>query len=102
MIGQKQLAAFISGTMFGIYVKQGNLQKAKTLMHIYEKTSGLFDKYGHIAKGYEIFYYNKGMFCLKSGQFGAAEKYFRQTLWNNESSDCQEAGNHGLYLLYKR
>lgn len=55
MIGQKQLAAFISGTMFGIYVKQGNLQKAKTLMHIYEKTSGLFDKYGHIAKGYEIF-----------------------------------------------
>ena len=102
MIGQKQLAAFISGTMFGIYVKQGNLQKAKTLMHIYEKTSGLFDKYGHIAKGYEIFYYNKGMFCLKSGQFGAAEKYFRQTLWNNESSDCQEAGNHGLYLLYKK
>lgn len=102
MIGQKQLAAFISGTMFGIYVKQGNLQKAKSLMHIYEKTSGLFDKYGHIAKGYEIFYYNKGMFCLKSGQFGAAEKYFRQTLWNNESSDCQEAGNHGLYLLYKK
>ena len=37
MIGQKQLASFISGTMFGIYVKQGNLQKAKTLMHIYEK-----------------------------------------------------------------
>lgn len=62
MIGQKQLAAFISGTMFGIYVKQGNLQKAKSLMHIYEKTSGLFDKYGHIAKGYEIFYYNKVCF----------------------------------------
>lgn len=101
-IGNKQMASFIKGSMMDACLKLGKIDDARKILQEYEKYSGLFDKRGEIAKGNEIYYYDKGILFLESGMFGSADSCFRKLIRCKDDLNCLEAGYQGLYLLYKK
>ena len=71
-------------------IKASNYDKASNLMSVYETQSGLFDENGNIARGYEKYYYIKGMYYIQIHELDSAEQYFRKI------------ANHGIdYYSYK-
>lgn len=71
-------------------IKESNYDKASNLMSVYETQSGLFDQNGNIAKGYEKYYYIKGMYYTQIHELDSAEHFFRKI------------ANHGIdYYSYK-
>lgn len=71
-------------------IKESNYDKASNLMSVYETQSGLFDENGNIARGYEKYYYIKGVYYTHIQKLDSAEQYFRKI------------ANHGIdYYSYK-
>ena len=58
-MGEHQEAADAIAVSTYIYLERGELDEAKHAMDIFEKESGLFDKYGNITEGREHYYYTK-------------------------------------------
>ena len=95
-------AAIALGGMIIPFLKEGRIVEAKRVMTIYEKESGLFDEYGNIEEGREIYYSAKGRYYIGTNQFDSASYYFRKELSaSNKLNDC-EAAYRGLYLLYHK
>lgn len=69
------------------------------MMQIFEHESGLFDEEGNIVRGYERFYYNKGVYYLGVEQPDSAELQFRKLL------QCEPAivdAFRGLLALFEQ
>lgn len=90
------------GLLADAYVKTGQYEKAKPLFDMYESDSGHFDSFGNIEQGREVYYYSKGLYYLGIGDIKTAERLFRKELSSATDVNNQEAGFHGLYLLYDK
>ena len=82
------------------YLKMHDYTNAKRCIDIYERGSGNFDNHGKIAKGKEVYYYEKGLYYLGVGKLDSAEHLFRETASQQDNTNCLEAAYHGLSLLY--
>ena len=90
-------AARVLPLMISIYVRKRQNVLASHYMQIYETQSGLFDHNGNIAKGYEAYYEQKGLYFLGVDKLDSAEYYFRKLERHNYIFQA----NRGLLLLAK-
>ena len=97
-IGDNQNAAIILGSTIHFDLEKGELNKAKKSIEIYENESGLFDKSGNIANGFEGYYCYKGLYELAINQLDSAEVYFRKAIRYDYTSD----GYKGLMSVYRK
>ena len=77
-IGCRQQANDGCCTLAHIYLKRGQLGKAKEMLSLFEARAGLIDIYGNISPGREIYYYVKGNYYMSTHKFDSAEYYFRK------------------------
>jgi uncharacterized lipoprotein NlpE involved in copper resistance len=96
-MGEHQEAADAIAVSTYIYLERGELDEAKHAMDIFEKESGLFDKYGNITEGREHYYYTKGFYELAVNRLDSAEYYFRKAIKYGYLSD----GYKGLLSIYR-
>ena len=96
-MGEHQEAADAIAVAIFIYIERGELDKAKHAMDIFEKESGLFDKYGNITEGREHYYYTKGFYELAVNRLDSAEYNFRKAIKYGYLSD----GYKGLLSIYR-
>lgn len=97
-IGDNQNAAIILGSTIHFDLEKGQLNKAKKSIEIYENESGLFDKSGNIANGFEGYYCYKGLYEFAINQLDSAEVYFRKAIRYDYTSD----GYKGLMSVYRK
>lgn len=83
------------------YLVNGDYDKAKKSIEIYEKGSGLFNEEGNIVSGKEVYYYKKGLYYLGTNNTDSASVYFRKLLMFKEDLNNRELAYRGLLLLYK-
>ena len=96
--GLKAEAARVYPTAIQIAIDNQQFARADSMMQIFEHESGLFDEHGNIFRGYERYYYNKGMYYLGVHQLDSAEFQFRKLL------QCEPAlvdAYRGLLSLYR-
>lgn len=100
--GNKQEYAVALGGCLVSILRGNNYDKEKfsRYIEIYEDQSGLFDDTGSIQRGYEIFYYLKGLHLLYLQHKHEAEKYFRKLITSGTDLNDSLAAYRGLYLLY--
>ena len=106
----KQMKSFkynnvASGFAFAVALlltEEGNIGKATNYYNDYEHHSGFFDSVGNIETGREIYYYWKGLYCLKKNQFDSAEYYFRKELRIGKDFNNKNCASHGLALLFQQ
>lgn len=96
-LGKQKEAVSVLVTSIYIYMERGQMSKAKKVLDIYERESGLFDKDGNIVSGREAFYYIKGFFELASKNIDTAEYYFRKSIQSGYHSE----GYKGLLRVYR-
>lgn len=94
---KSKLAASFLATSTYIYMERGQISEAKKVMDIYEKESGLFDRFGNIAAGYEGYYYIKGFLELEFNRIDTAEYYFRKSIQSGYLSE----GYKGMLRIYR-
>lgn len=101
-IGMKQAASLELCSTIHEYVRTSQLAKAKQLMDLYEKKSGLMDNKGNVAKGKEVYYSTKGTYYLKSQQVDSAIIMFRKLLQETSLIDEKEKAYRGLTQAYQK
>lgn len=84
------------------YLDRGNLMAAKKCIAYFEANSKSIGERNLGENEHDIYYYDKGKFYIAVNQLDSAEQCFRLVLRNKQDNNCQEAGLHGLYLLYKQ
>ena len=99
--GMEQDEAITSQSLALSYIGSKNYVQAKKCIDLFEQKSGMVDLMGTVAKGYESFYYDKGLYYLGIHQLDSAEIFFRKLIKVGNDLNHQEAANRGLYLLYK-
>lgn len=95
-------AAITMGRASSILIKQQDYLKAEKYISYYEQKSELFDTKGNIIKGCEVFYYYKGLLFLSQNKLDSAEFYFRKELQCGKDYNNQNAGSHGLSMLFQK
>ena len=98
--GRPQEAASVLPTAIDIHLLNSNYEKAREMMVIFERESGLFDSNGNISKGREGYYYSKGLYYLGIDENDSAEYYFRKLQRFHLNHDYK--ANKGLLSLYKK
>ena len=101
-LGMQRRAAQYAGMAIGSCLQKHLFDKARQYMDIYETESGFFDGNHEMAKGHEVYYYQKGTYFLLTQQYDSAEHYFRKELNEAHDYNNQNAGSRGLSLLYKQ
>ena len=91
-------AARVYPTAITIALDNGQYARARSMMETFEKESGLFDKQGNIAKGYEKYYYNKARYFMVIHRLDSAEILFHHLMY--EAGDVVDACQ-GLLAIYK-
>ena len=99
--GYHQYAAQTSGYELRYLVRQGNFDKARERIAMYENESGYFHE-GEIVAGKEVYYYIKGLYFLGVGETDSAEVLFRKCLKCQDDLNTLNGGYHGLSLLYDK
>lgn len=94
--GDSQMAARVYYLPIYIHVQLGHYKKAKVLMDIYEKESGLFDGQRNTVKGNEQYYHSLGLYYLKTNEQDSAIKYLRKAVDNGRLLSAY----HDLMELY--
>ena len=92
-------AAQVYPSAIQIALDKHQFESAHIMMQIFEHESGLFDEEGNIVRGYERFYYNKGVYYLGVEQPDSAELQFRKLL------QCEPAivdAFRGLLALFEQ
>lgn len=75
-----EAAASAYTTSMYVYIAKGNYMKARQLMQLFEKKSGLFDKKGNIVEDRAHYYHCKGLFYLGTNQLDSAEYEFKRLI----------------------
>ena len=65
----EQDEAITSQSLALSYIGSKNYVQAKKCIDLFEQKSGMVDLMGTVAKGYESFYYDKGLYYLGIHQF---------------------------------
>ena len=99
-IGRQDYAASTEMSIADIYIRQGKLGEAKDMIERFESSSGLFVDSCHVKKGYETFYYTKGLYLLGVGKSDSAVSLFRQLISNARRTNDLECGYEGLSRAY--
>ncbi len=92
------MAARTNNVVISLLLDRKQYEDAFSQMQYFERSSGLFDSFHNIRKGYEIYYYDKGRYLLESGKTDSALFYFSKTL----QAGNNEAGYKGLLTLYQK
>ena len=95
-------AAIALGGIISNLIDKGEYAKTRQYMNIYESESGLFDENGNINKGREVYYYLKGLLCLKEQKLDSAEYWFRKELSEGADKYNQNGGAHGLSMVFEQ
>lgn len=82
------------------YILCSMYDDAKRVIAEFEAKSGMFDDDGHIEKGWEIFYYKKGLLFAETGMLDRAEQEFRKILSGYNDLNSREAAYRGLLTVY--
>ena len=98
--GMYQEAAKVFPSAIYIHLLNSNYEKAREMMGIYERESGLFDTLGNIKKGRESYYFSKGLYYLGIQKNDSAELYFRKLQKAHLNHDYK--ANKGLLSLYRK
>lgn len=96
--GMPQEAASVFPTAIYIHLLNSNYDKAKEMMGIYERESGLFDSLGNIRKGRESYYFSKGLYYMGVHKNDSAELYFRKLQKVHLHHNFKM--NKGMFLLF--
>jgi hypothetical protein len=96
-LGEIKRAAGLLLPSIYIYIERNEQQKAKQMIDVAEKESGLFDNQGNIARGREHYYVTKGFYELAVNRLDSAEYYFRKAIKYGYLSD----GYKGLLSIYR-
>ena len=94
--------AIAFGGILSNLIDKGEYAKTKRYMNIYESESGLFDESGDISKGREVYYYYRGLLCLKEQNLDSAEYWFRKELNYGRDLYNQNGGTHGLSMVFEQ
>ena len=78
--GMQKEASQVYASPIHFAILHRQFDKARPMMETYERESGLFDAYGNIQQGREIYYYDKGVYYLNCLQPDSAEYMFRKLL----------------------
>lgn len=100
--GHTDIAASMLGVAIDLLLDKGDTTKAKHYIDIYDKESSFFDANGNIEPGREVYYSAKGEYYMLVNKYDSAEYYFRKELRNGKDFNNQNAGSHGLALLFQR
>ncbi len=79
---------------------RNNLEKADTLLRLYEQESGYVDSLGIVEKGRELYYYYKGLNYMFRQQVDSAEFFFRKEIAQGQGFFEKNTGAHGLANLF--
>lgn len=93
----KSRAAISLSSLIPIYVSQQNILKAKKIINIFEKESGLYSG-DSVKRGYEAFYNSKACYYHAIENQDSAEYYYRKLA--NYGYDYD--GYSGLYKIYQK
>ena len=96
-LGEIKRAAGLLLPSIYIYIERNEQQKAKQMIDVAEKESGLFDNQGNIARGREHYYVTKGFYELAVNRLDSAEYNFRKAIKYGYLSD----GYKGLLSIYR-
>ena len=96
-LGEIKRAAGLLLPSIYIYIERNEQQKAKQMIDVAEKESGLFDNQGNIARGREHYYVTKGFYELAVNRLDSSEYYFRKAIKYGYLSD----GYKGLLSIYR-
>ena len=97
--GMPEKAASVFPSAIYIHLLNSNYDKAREMMRMYERESGLFDSLGNIKKGRELYYYSKGLYYLGTNKNDSAELYLRKLQAAHLNHDFQ--ANKGMLSLYR-
>lgn len=97
-LGEIKRAAGLLLPSIYIYIERNEQQKAKQMIDVAEKESGLFDNQGNIARGREHYYVTKGFYELAVNRIDSAEYYFRKAIKYGYLSE----GYKGLLSVYRQ
>ena len=95
-------AAISIGAIIKPLIDKGDFLQAYNCMRTYESNSGLFDLYGNIEAGREIYYDVKGLYFLHINILDSAEHYFRKELNVGKDFNNQHAASYGLSKVYEK
>ncbi|MBQ5980733.1 MAG: hypothetical protein IJL54_00995 [Prevotella sp.] len=96
--GYVKNAALTYRAPISIYLDRNQFAEASRAMKIYERESGLFDENGEIARGRELYYYDKGRYLLYEGKLDSAINCFRRTI----KAGKLEGGYKGLMFAFEK
>ena len=97
-LGEIKRAAGLLLPSIYIYIERNEQQKAKQMIDVAEKESGLFDNQGNIARGREHYYVTKGFYELAVNRIDSAEYFFRKAIKYGYLSE----GYKGLLSVYRQ
>ncbi len=101
-IGRNDRVNQVIGTELSALIKAGNVEKARNYINRYEAYSGIFNSFGDIEKGKEVYYYVKGKYYLATGKLDSAEFCFRKELRDGKDLNNQIGGCKGLQTVFER
>lgn len=101
-LGNIQKGAITLGGSISPLIDLGDFDKARNYIKMYESMSDLFDAFGNIVQGREVYYNVKGLYFFYTGVLDSAEYYFRKELRDGKDFNNQHAGAKGLSLLYQK
>ena len=102
-LGYHEIAASYILTAYDIYIRRGDLKKAKKCLNEYEQYSGYVDKHGNVKKGLEGYYYFKGKYNEELDRLDSAIFFYRKLLYYcKENKDLLEYSFSGLLSVYSK
>ena len=102
-LGYQEIAASYILTAYDIYIRRGDLVKAKKCLDEYEHYSGYVDKHGNVKKGLEGYYYFKGKYNEEINRLDSAIFFYRKLLnYCKENKDLLEYSFSGMLSAYSK
>lgn len=101
-IGRKERSALVLIPTLIPLLSEGDIEKSREYIKIYETNSGVFDENGNIETGREVYYYMKGEYYLLTDQIDSAEYMFRKELRDGKDLNNQIAGCKGLQKVFTK
>ena len=100
-INKEELANTALEPAIYVYILKKNYKKAKDYIDRYEYHSIFNDALAKKIPSYAIFYYQKGLYYLRTLQYDSASIFFRKELALADDANNRNLANEGLYLLYR-
>ncbi len=100
--GYKEYSATVLGSIVRSLIEKDHFDKARRYSQIYESSSGHFDNKGNVDSGRELYYYTKGLLCLKENKMDSAEYWFRKELREGLDYSNQNAAALGLAMTFEK